>query len=177
MTVAVEDEKLSLAIGRNGQNARLASKLTGWKVNIMSETDYNESKKREAEMLVPVGDLEGIGTKIRDKLISSDISSIQRLAQTPVESLVKIEGIGQKTAETLVERAKEYVVKAEAARVHKDKTEPKTQSKQDEDKKLEIHDVFVEDPDYVTEVDDIPEAQAPDLDALEEDETDDKESK
>ena len=70
MTVAVEDEKLSLAIGRNGQNARLASKLTGWKVNIMSETEYNENKKREAELLVPVGQVEGIGAKIRDRLIA-----------------------------------------------------------------------------------------------------------
>ncbi len=46
MTVAVEDDKLSLAIGKAGQNARLASKLTGWKINIMSETEYNVLKKR-----------------------------------------------------------------------------------------------------------------------------------
>ena len=87
MTVAVEDEKLSLAIGRNGQNARLASKLTGWKVNIMSETEYNEGKKREAELLVPVGQLDGIGAKIEERLIEADISSVQRLANASVETV------------------------------------------------------------------------------------------
>jgi N utilization substance protein A len=146
MTVAVEDEKLSLAIGRNGQNARLASKLTGWKVNIMSETEYNDSKRREAEMLVPVGELEGIGSKIRDRLVAADISSIQRLSQATVETLTKIEGIGQKTAETLIERAKEFVTKAEAEREVREKAEaaaPRTVL--DEDKKLAVSDVFHDD--------------------------------
>ncbi|MFQ6008367.1 MAG: transcription termination factor NusA, partial [Candidatus Zixiibacteriota bacterium] len=109
MTVAVEDEKLSLAIGRNGQNARLASKLTGWKVNIMSETAYNESKRREAEMLVPVGRLEGIGAKIQERLAEVNIGSVQRLANATIETLTKIEGIGKKTAENLIERAKQMV--------------------------------------------------------------------
>jgi len=146
MTVAVEDEKLSLAIGRNGQNARLASKLTGWKVNIMSETAYDEARKREAEMLVPVGDLEGIGTKIRDRLISSDISSVQRLAAATVETLVKIDGIGQKTAETLIERAKEFVAQLEADREVREKAEAADhKTVPDEDKKLEVSDVFHDD--------------------------------
>ncbi len=123
MTVAVEDEKLSLAIGRNGQNARLASRLTGWKVNILAESEYNDQKKREAEMLVPVGELEGIGAKIRDRLIEADISSIQRLAAASVETLMKIEGIGQKTAETLIERAKERVEEIEQERLMADKLE------------------------------------------------------
>jgi N utilization substance protein A len=113
MTVAVEDEKLSLAIGRSGQNARLASKLTGWKVNILSETDYNDRKRREAEMLVPVGELEGIGAKIRDRLVEQDISSVQRLAQATVEGLTKIEGIGEKTAESLIEKAAAVVTQIE----------------------------------------------------------------
>ncbi len=65
---------------------------------------------------MPVGDLEGIGTKIRDRLIEADISSIQRLAAASVETLTKIEGIGQKTAETLIERAKERVAELEAER-------------------------------------------------------------
>jgi len=152
MTVAVEDEKLSLAIGRNGQNARLASKLTGWKVNIMSETDYDEARKREAEMLVPVGDLEGIGTKIRDRLISADISSVQRLAAATVETLVKIDGIGQKTAETLIERAKEFVAQLEADREFREKADAVTRkSVPDEDKKLGVRDVFHDDVEHVEE--------------------------
>lgn len=113
MTVVVEDEKLSLAIGRSGQNARLASKLTGWKVNIVSQTEYEELKRREAEMLVPVGRLEGVGEKLEERLVNADISTVQRLAQTPVEVLTKIEGLGPKTAETLLERAKAMVAQIE----------------------------------------------------------------
>ena len=142
MTVAVEDEKLSLAIGRNGQNVRLASRLTGWKINILAESEYNDQKKREAEMLVPVGDLEGIGTKIRDRLIEADISSIQRLAAASVETLMKIEGIGQKTAETLIERAKQRVEEIEKERTETDRVEAMAPVEKSGDEKLEESDVF-----------------------------------
>jgi N utilization substance protein A len=154
MTVAVEDEKLSLAIGRNGQNARLASRLTGWKVNILAESEYNDQKKREAEMLVPVGDLEGIGTKIRDRLIESDISSIQRLAAASVETLMKIEGIGQKTAETLIERAKERVEEIEIERRNADKLEKASPTTSVSEERLAASDVFHDDADIEDDDDD-----------------------
>lgn len=165
MTVVVDDEKLSLAIGRAGQNARLASKLTGWKVNIISETDYNDARRRDAELLVPVGQLEGVGEKLRDRLIEADIPSIQTLAQTSMETLLKIEGIGQKTAETLIERAREMAAQLEVEYEKKAKTEAAT-SKEPESDKLTESDVFVaeDDKDYVTEEDDIPEVSAPRLD-------------
>jgi N utilization substance protein A len=116
MTVAVEDDKLSLAIGKAGQNARLASKLTGWKINIMSETEYNEMRKREAEEMVQIGNLEGIGAKIEEKLVNADINTVQQLAKTDIEDLIKIEGIGQKTAESLIQRAKDFVADLETKR-------------------------------------------------------------
>ena len=173
MTVVVDDEKLSLAIGRNGQNARLASKLTGWKVNILSETEYNENKRREAEMLVPVGQLEGVGEKIRDRLIAADISSVQRLAQTTPETLTKIEGFGQKTAETLINRAKEFVEQLEIKQQEKEALQKAETDQKAEDEKLEASDVFHDDDEYVTEADDVPEATAPDLDDVDEDEEED----
>jgi N utilization substance protein A len=116
MTVAVEDDKLSLAIGKSGQNARLASKLTGWKINIMSESDYNEMRKREAEEMVQIGNMEGIGSKIEEKLVNADINTVQTLAKTNIEDLVKIEGIGQKTAESLIQRAIEFVAELQVKR-------------------------------------------------------------
>jgi len=121
MTVAVEDDKLSLAIGRNGQNARLASKLAGWKINIMSESEYNEMKKREAEDLVPVGNLEGIGAKLEERLVTADITTVQKLAKSDVATLIEIEGIGQKTAETLIEKAKAMVTELAIRRKEEDK--------------------------------------------------------
>jgi N utilization substance protein A len=150
MTVAVEDEKLSLAIGRNGQNARLASRLTGWKVNIMSETDYNEQRSREAEMLVPVGQIEGVGPKMTERLISANISTVQKLAACPVESLVKIDGLGAKTAETLVEKAKALVEELEeefAKRQTEIEAQPKDKKSEAADEKLTAEDVFETDSD------------------------------
>jgi len=170
MTVAVEDEKLSLAIGRNGQNARLASKLTGWKVNIMSETEYNEAKKREAEMLVPVGQLEGIGAKISERLADADIGSVQRLANASVETLIKIEGLGQKTAEKLIEKAKQYVAKLEEeyeAR-QKELAEKEAAEEEVEEEKLTAEDVFEDDEEFVTEEDEVRKAEAPDFDESDE---------
>lgn len=174
MTVAVEDEKLSLAIGRNGQNARLASRLTGWKVNILAESEYNDQKKREAEMLVPVGDLEGIGTKIRDRLIEADISSIQRLAAASVETLMKIEGIGQKTAETLIERAKERVEEIEIERRNADKLEKATPTTSVSDERLAASDVFHDDADLEDDDDDDEDDEEEESDDTVEDDTEGK---
>lgn len=171
MTVVVEDDKLSLAIGRNGQNARLASKLTGWKVNILSESQYNENRRKDAELLIPVAQVEGIGSKIRDRLIEADISSAQRLAASSVESLTRIEGVGQKTAETLIEHAKVLVEQAETEYVEREKEKELAAAEDPQDEAgdhLEASDVFVDDDEYVTEEDDIPEAEAPDLEDVDE---------
>jgi N utilization substance protein A len=170
MTVVVEDEKLSLAIGRNGQNARLASKLTGWKVNILSETQFNEEKKREAEMLMPVSQVEGIGTKIRDRLVAADISSVQRLAQASVESLTKIEGIGEKTAEKLIERAQQMVAHLEEEYEKRHAVETGAAPAEAAEPKLSEADLFEDSPDYVSEIDEVMEAEAPDLDDVEDEE-------
>ena len=109
MTVAVEDDKLSLAIGKSGQNARLASRLTGWKINIMSESDYNEMKRREAELMVPIGKLSGVGDVLEERLVEADINTVQELANSKLEDITKIEGIGEKTAERLINGAREYM--------------------------------------------------------------------
>ncbi len=168
MTVVVADDQLSLAIGRNGQNARLASKLTGWKVNILSESQYNEEKRREAEMLLPVGQVEGIGAKIRDRLIEADISTVQRLAQATPEALSRIDGVGQRTAETLIERARKMVGELEEEyRKRQEEAKATEKDEEAEEGKLEESDVFEDDQEYVTEEDDVPEAKAPEFDDVE----------
>jgi N utilization substance protein A len=177
MTVAVEDEKLSLAIGRNGQNARLASKLTGWKVNILSETDYNNARRKEAEMLVPVRQLEGVGAKIAERLAAADIGSVQKLAASSVETLTKIEGLGQKSAEKLIAKAKEFVEQIEAEYHQRKKAEAKAGrgNEGSKDQKLTENDVFENDAEYVTEADDVPQVEAPKFDEIEDE--DDKTEK
>lgn len=171
MTVAVEDEKLSLAIGKNGQNARLASKLTGWKVNIMSETDYNETKRLEAEMLVPVGHLEGVGAKLEERLAAVDIGSVQRLANSSVETLSKIEGLGIKTAESLLEKARTFVAQLEKEYKKKLKEKAKEDAKQrQKDETQAAEELFEDDSEFVTEEDEVIEVSAPDFDDIDSEE-------
>jgi transcription termination/antitermination protein NusA len=165
LTVAVDDEKLSLAIGRNGQNARLASKLTGWKINIMSETEYSDMKKREAELLVPVGQLEGVGEKLEERLSEAGFTSIQRLSQATVESLIKIDGVGEKSAEALIERAKDMVIQLEKEYKIRKEAEAREakENPQPGDERLTVADVFQEDEEYVTEQDAQLEVTAPEV--------------
>lgn len=109
MTVIVEDDMLSLAIGRGGQNARLAAKLTGQKINIMSASEYKSQKRLEEGPKIVVSLLPGVGKKLEEKLVKVKIETIQDLAKSEVETLTQIEGIGEKRAKTLVEAAKEYL--------------------------------------------------------------------
>lgn len=109
MDVVVEDDMLSLAIGRGGQNARLAAKLTGWKINILSVTEYNEQRKLDEGPKIKLSLLSGVGKKMEEKLAKLKIESIQDLAKTEVEALAKIEGIGKKKAENLVKKAQDYL--------------------------------------------------------------------
>ncbi len=113
MTIVVEDDRLSLAIGKYGQNARLASKLIGWKINILGESEYREQKKLEDQLKIYVSELPGVGKKLQEKLSGAGIESIQDLARSSIETLTQIEGIGEKKAASLVEAAKSYLAPAQ----------------------------------------------------------------
>ncbi len=109
MTIVVEDDRLSLAIGRAGQNARLAAKLTGWKINILSESEFREQKKIEEQLKIYVTELPGVGKKLKEKLTANGIDTIQDLAKCSEDDLVKIEGVGKKRAASLIQKAKDYM--------------------------------------------------------------------
>ncbi|MCK4426846.1 MAG: transcription termination factor NusA, partial [candidate division Zixibacteria bacterium] len=113
MTIVVEDDRLSLAIGRAGQNARLASKLVGWKINILSESEYQKQKKVEDQLKIYVSELPGVGKKLKEKLTDAGIETIQDLAKSSIETLTEIERIGQKKAESLIQAAKNYLTPAQ----------------------------------------------------------------
>jgi len=107
LEVIVDESQLSLAIGKKGQNVRLAAKLIGWKIDIKSEED----KKREVEEQMSglaadedsqLLDLPGIGKNIAGKLIESGIENLEKLKDTTLEQLTSIPGIGKKTAEKLI---------------------------------------------------------------------------
>src|SRR6202451_1884817 len=105
LEVIVEDTQLSLAIGKKGQNVRLASKLIGWNIDIKSE----EEKRREIEEKMaaltapttPLSALLGVGPKTIDKLEAHGITSVERLADMTPEQLLEIPGIGDKMVEKI----------------------------------------------------------------------------
>jgi len=104
--VIVAEDQLSLAIGKHGQNVRLASKLTGWDLDIRTRTEIvkekEEVKKARAEM-----SLEGVGDKLLDALIEAGLDSLEKIENATIEQLVAIKGIGQKKAEKIIAVAKE----------------------------------------------------------------------
>jgi len=99
---------LSLAIGKGGQNARLAARLTGWKIDLVSKSDEKKRQEVERASRVEVEAL-GLGEATTEKLISAGIETVQELVNTPLEKLVEIPGIGERTAEKVLSTAQEYV--------------------------------------------------------------------
>jgi N utilization substance protein A len=108
MVVVVADDQLSLAIGKGGQNARLAARLTGWKIDLISKSEEKKRQDLERASRVEVEKLE-LGEATTEKLISAGIETVQELIATPLEKLVEIPGIGEKTAEKILSTAHEYL--------------------------------------------------------------------
>ncbi|HXF58717.1 MAG TPA: helix-hairpin-helix domain-containing protein, partial [Candidatus Saccharimonadales bacterium] len=104
--VSVADDQLSLAIGKGGQNARLAAKLTGWKIDLISKSERDRQKELEKRSRIDIEELEGAGPKLREKLIREGIETVQDLLKASMEEILAIQGIGEKTAEKLIEEAK-----------------------------------------------------------------------
>jgi len=109
MTVVVDDERLSLAIGKAGQNARLAAKLTGWKINILSESEYRAIKEAEEMEKIDLDKIEGLTPKMQLNLSSAGFDTAQEIVDAPIEKLLEVEGIGRKKAELLLEKAQKAI--------------------------------------------------------------------
>ena len=105
MEVIVEDTQLSLAIGKKGQNVRLASKLIGWNVDIKSEEEKRQELEAQMAALTapgtPLSELQGMGPKTVDKIEAAGISTIEKLADMTPEQLMEIPGIGEKMVEKI----------------------------------------------------------------------------
>jgi len=106
MEVVVPDDQLSLAIGKRGQNVRLASRLTGWRLDVVGETNYNTALKDGYRSLL---DLDGIGEKRATDLYEADFKSVGDVAGASVEDLLAVKGMTEAKAETLIDEAIRYV--------------------------------------------------------------------
>ena len=106
MEVIVADEMLSLAIGRRGQNVRLASKLTGWKIDVKSESKYGESLRDGYRSLLDVVGVSDVGA---DTLFQAGYGSAEALADADAGDLAVLPGIDQDRAEGLISDARAYL--------------------------------------------------------------------
>ena len=111
MDIAVEESKLSQAIGRGGQNIRLASELTNWKLNVLSETEALEKDDQE---LKDISDLFvetlSVGEDVAILLAQEGFASIEQVAYVPVSELEKIDGFDEKLVNELRERAQDQLL-------------------------------------------------------------------
>jgi len=103
--VFVPEDQLSLAIGKAGQNVRLAAKLTGWKIDVVGATLTVEGVKEGKSL----EDLEGVGEKTAESLRSAGFNTPEDVSNLTVGDLTKVEGIGEKTAEKILEAAKKLL--------------------------------------------------------------------
>ncbi|OGS27767.1 MAG: transcription termination factor NusA [Elusimicrobia bacterium RIFOXYB2_FULL_48_7] len=110
--VIVKDDMLSLAIGKRGANVNLVCKLTGWKIDVRSETQKKETAQVKATMTVEeLSKLPGVGKKTAEVLFKTNWISIEKIAKAKPEDLTVLQGIGEKTAQKIIEAAKEYLEK------------------------------------------------------------------
>jgi N utilization substance protein A len=119
MEVIVDDTQLSLAIGKKGQNVRLAAKLLGWKIDIKSEEEKRQEVESAMSALVPAGapisvliDL-GLAENIVEKLIESSVGTVEKLGSMTPEELEAIPGIGPKVVEKILVAVNAYYAQFE----------------------------------------------------------------
>jgi len=117
MEVIVEEKQQSLAIGKKGQNVRLASKLIGWQIDVKSE----EQKKMEVLSVMesltssstPLTELEGISERLVEKMREAGIVNVERILELGIDKLQEIPGIGEKTAAKIMEAARDLFEEVE----------------------------------------------------------------
>jgi len=120
MDVVVDEENLAIAIGRGGQNVRLASELTGWRINIMSAEESAAKHEQETESVrkLFVEKLD-VDAEVADILIAEGFTSLEEVAYVPMQEMLEIEAFDEDTVNELRTRAKDALLTMEIAREEK----------------------------------------------------------
>ncbi|HEX6771800.1 MAG TPA: transcription termination factor NusA [Acidobacteriaceae bacterium] len=113
LEVIVDDTQLSLAIGKKGQNVRLAAKLLGWKIDIKSEEEKRQEVEQQMQAMsggtsTPIEQVTELGEPIIQKLVAAGITTVESLADMTPEQLEEIPGIGEKTLEKISAAVRHY---------------------------------------------------------------------
>src|SRR5690554_374326 len=111
MDVAVEEDNLAQAIGRNGQNVRLSAELTGWAINVMSVEDAQEKQRAEASgFITTFMDMLGVDEEVAELLVSEGFTSLEEVAYVPMDELLSVEGFDEDIAKELRSRARDALL-------------------------------------------------------------------
>ncbi|CAM5789003.1 transcription termination factor NusA [Ottowia pentelensis] len=117
MDVVVDEENLAIAIGRGGQNVRLASDLTGWKINIMDAAESAQKQEEETTSLRKLFmEKLDVDEEIADMLIAEGFTNLEEVAYVPIQEMLDIEGFDEETVEELRARAKDALLTQAIAR-------------------------------------------------------------
>ncbi len=113
LEVIVDDTQLSLAIGKKGQNVRLAAKLLGWKIDIKSEEEKRQEVEQQMQAMsggpsTPIEQVSELGETILQKLVAAGITTVESLADMTPEQLEEVPGIGEKTVEKISTAVRHY---------------------------------------------------------------------
>jgi N utilization substance protein A len=131
MEVIVPDEFLSIAIGKKGQNVRLASKLSGWHLDVKSETRYTKAMQSGYDSLVA---LPGVGISMADTLYEAGFYSAEEVSRAAIEDLVQIRGIGEEKAKKLLEGARLFMETKQSVDEDDEPTNDRQMKKQEDEK-------------------------------------------
>jgi N utilization substance protein A len=117
MDVVVDEENLAIAIGRGGQNVRLASDLTGWRINIMTAEESAQKQAQESESVRALFvDKLDVDEEVADILIAEGFASLEEVAYVPLQEMLEIEAFDEDTVNELRTRAKDALLTMEIAR-------------------------------------------------------------
>jgi N utilization substance protein A len=120
MDVVVDEENLAVAIGRSGQNVRLASELTGWQINIMTQEESAQKQAEESEVVrkLFMAKLD-VDEEVADILIEEGFSTLEEVAYVPISEMLEIEAFDEDTVNELRNRARDALLTMELAREEK----------------------------------------------------------
>ena len=108
----VPDDQLAIALGKDWQNIKLASRLTGWEIEARSESQVQDAgKKAQADAINDLTTVEGIGPKLAELLIKAGITDIEKISKLQPSDLATLQGVGEKTAEKIIRGAQKYMHK------------------------------------------------------------------
>jgi N utilization substance protein A len=130
MDVVVDEENLAIAIGRGGQNVRLASELTGWRINIMTAEESAAKHEGEAETVRKLFvDKLDVDAEVADILIAEGFTSLEEVAYVPMQEMLEIESFDEDTVNELRTRAKDALLTMEIA--HEERVDEVSQDLRD----------------------------------------------